>query len=144
MARVRLNNPDIILMPLSNREKDNLERQFMGNESIYVLYRLPDSEEIHIGMMAESIRKNSVIKNVKYLNKATTKAYFYDGASILYNKANEITDRPIYQVFPSNKRTVLGYNILNFDVSKNARVKLDDIVNGNTFLDDENFEQHKL
>lgn len=56
MVKVRLRNPDIILMPITDEEKKEIEER-TGNENIYILYRLPNSEGIHIGMMSSSMRK---------------------------------------------------------------------------------------
>ena len=131
MVEVRLKNPDIILMPISDEEKEQYEKEFMGDESIYVLYRLPDSEEIQIGMMSSSMRKYfPSTANVRQLDNATSKAFFYNGASDLEKKAMGITDRPVYRIRPSDNRTVDGYDVLNGTPENGLRVWLEDVVDG--------------
>ena len=131
MVRVRLKNPDIILMPISDEDKEQYEKEFMGDESIYVLYRLPDSEEIQIGMMSSSMRKYfPSTANVWQLDNATSKAFFYNGASDLAKKAMGITDRPVYRIRPSDNRTVDDYDVLNGTPENGLRVWLEDVVDG--------------
>lgn len=138
MISVKLKNPEIILTPITAEEKEQLEKDFMGDESIYVLYRLPDSEEIHIGMMSSSIGKYfPVIANIWNLDNATTKAFFYNGCSELENIASQITDRPVYRVVPNDDRTVYGYSVLNATKENNLYVPLEDIVDENYTLNDE-------
>ena len=55
-----------------------------GNENIYILYRLPNSEGIHICMMSSSMRKYyPAIANVWNIGSATSFAFFYNGGSDL-------------------------------------------------------------
>ena len=131
MVRVKLKNPDIILMPISNEEKEKYENEFMGDESIYVLYRLPDSEKIQIGMMSTSMRKYfPLTANVWKLDNATSRAFFYNGTSDLERSAMEITDRPVYRIRPSDDRTVIGYDVLNGTPENELRIWLEDVVDG--------------
>lgn len=131
MVGVKLKNPDIILMPISNEEKEKYENEFMGDESIYVLYRLPDSEEIQIGMMSTSMKKYfPLTANVGQLDNATSRAFFYNGASDLERRAMEITDRPVYRIRPSDDRTVVGYDVLNGTPENELRIWLEDVVDG--------------
>ena len=93
MIRVRLKNPCIILTPITDEEKEQYEEDSTGDESIYVLYRLPDSEEIQIGMMSTSMRKYfPSTANVWQLGNATSKAFFYDVASAFKKNAMEKVD----------------------------------------------------
>lgn len=129
MVMVRLRNPNIILTPITNEEKELFEKDFMGDESLYVLYRLPNSEGIHIGMMSSLMRNYfSTTAN------ATSKAFFYNGCSNLENNASKITDRPVYRVSPSDDRMVSSYDILNGTSENGLRISLEDVVDGNYTL----------
>ena len=109
-----LKNPNIILMPISEKEKEGYLNDLLGDESVYVLYKLPESNDIHIGMMSSSTKAYfPSTSNVWRLDEATTKAYFYNGGSVLENKAMEITDRPVYRIRPSDDRIVSGYDVIN-------------------------------
>ena len=132
MVSVRLRNPDIILTPITDEEKALFEKDFMGDESIYVLYRLPNSEGVHIGMMSSSMRKYfPTTANVWKLDNATSKAFFYNGCSELEKNALAITDRPVYRVRPSDDRMVSGYDVLNGTPENGLRIWLEDVVDGN-------------
>ncbi len=139
MLRVRLNNPGIILVPISNREKEQLERaKDIGDENIYVLYKLPDSEIIQIGMMSSFVRRHSPsLANISYLDSATSKAYFYGGGSKLESNAMRITDRPVYRIIPSGKRTVSGYEVLNGTLENGLAILLDAVVDGEYIVNGE-------
>jgi hypothetical protein len=138
MVSVRLRNPDIILTPITNEEKIQFEKNFMGEESIYVLYRLPNSEGIHIGMMSSSMRKYfPSTANVWNIDSATSMAFFYNGCSELENNASQITDRPVYRVRPSDDRMVSSYDILNGTPENGLRIRLEDVVDGNYTLNSE-------
>lgn len=131
MTSLRLNNPDIILTPITDEEREQIENETMGDESIYVLYRLPDSKGIHIGMMSSSMRRYfPCTANVWELDNATTKAFFYNGCSELENAADEIGDRPVYRIRPTDDRMVSGYDVLNGTPENGLRVWLEDIVDG--------------
>ena len=107
----------------------------MGDERIYVLYRLPNSEGIHIGMMSSSMRKYfPSIANVQNLESATSLAFFYNGCSELESSASQITDRPVYKVRPSDDRMVYGYDVLNGTTENGLRIQLEDIVDENYTL----------
>ncbi len=135
MVSVRLRNPDIILMPITDEEKQQFESDFMGDESIYVLYRLPNSEGIHIGMMSSSMRKYCPsIANVWYLDNATSLAFFYNGCLELESSTSQITDRPVYVVRPSDDRMVSGYDVLNGTPENGLRICLEDVVDKNYTL----------
>ena len=138
MVSVRLRNPDIILTPITDEEKKQFESDFMGDESIYVLYRLPNSEGIHIGMMSSSMRKYfPSTANVWNLDSATSLAFFYNGCSELESSASQITDRPVYIVRPSDDRMVSGYDVLNGTPENGLRIWLEDVVDGNYTLNPE-------
>lgn len=131
MLSVRLKNPDIILTPITEEEKTQIESEFMGDESIYVLYKLPDSDAMHIGMMSSSMRTHFPgTANIWYLSEATSKAFFYNGCSELEEKAQGITDRPVYRVRPTDDRVVAGYDILNGTPDNGLRIFLEDVVDG--------------
>ncbi len=72
--------------------------------------------------------------NVWQLDCATSKAYFYSGTSELREKAMEITDRPVYQIRPSDYRTVVGYDVLNGTVENGLKISLEDVVDGKNNL----------
>jgi len=132
MVSVRLKNPDIILTPITDEEKEQFENDFMGDEHIYVLYRLPNSEEIYIGMMSSSMRKYfPSIANIWNLSSATSMAFFYNGGSKLERIASQITDRPVYRVRPSDDRRVSGYDVLNGTLENGLGIRLEDMVDGN-------------
>lgn len=131
MLNVRLRNPDIILTPINEEEKKQLESDFMGDESIYVLYRLPDSEGIHIGMMSSSARKYAPsIANIWDLDKAISMAFFYNGCQELESNASQITDRPVYRISPTDDRMVLGYDVLNVTLENGLGIPLENVVDG--------------
>ncbi len=131
MTSVRLRNPDIILTPITEEEKIQIESGFMGDESIYVLYRLPSSDAVEIGMMSSSMRKYfPATANVWYLDKATSKAFFYNGCFELEEEAEEVTDRPVYRVRSTDDRLVAGYDVLNGTPENGLNISLEDVVDG--------------
>ncbi len=137
MVSVRLRNPNIILTPITDSEKAECEKRFMGDESVYVLYRLPDSHDIHIGMMSSSMREHfPSLANVWNLSNAISKAYFYNGCSELEANATQITDRPVYVVEPTDDRMVSEYDILNATTENGLGIRLEDIVDGKYTLSD--------
>lgn len=124
MLQVRLNNPSLILTPVSEGEKD-----VMSDESIYVLYKLPESEDINIGMMSSSVRKYSPgLANIWHLDSATSYAFFHNGGSGLEDNAHRLTDRPVYKIAPTDDRKVGGYSILNATEENGLGIALEDIV----------------
>ena len=129
----------IILIPISDREKEQLEKnKDIGDENIYVLYKLPDSEKIQIGMMSSLVRSYSPsLANIRYLDSATSKAYFYGGGSKLESNAMRITDRPVYRIIPSDKRTVSGYEVLNGTIDNGLAILLDFVVDGEYIVNGE-------
>lgn len=135
MISVRLKNPEVILTPITEEEKTGLEKEFMGDENIYVLYKLPDSGNIHIGMMSSSVRKYCPsVANVHQLEKATAMAFFYNGSSTLESNASNVTDRPVYRIVPTEDRVISECQILNGSPDNGLEVFLDDIVEGNYTL----------
>ncbi len=130
-----LKKPNIILMPISEKEKEAYLNDFLGDESVYVLYKLPESNDIHIGMISSSMRIYfPLTANALKLDEATTKAYFYNGGAELERKAMEITDRPVYRIRPTDERTVSGYDVINGTPDNGLRIWLDDVVDGNYTL----------
>lgn len=126
MLQVRLKNPSLILTPVSEGEKD-----VMDLESIYVLYRLPESDDINIGMMSPITRKYSPsLANVWHLDSATSYAFFYNGGASLEENASRFTDRPVYKVAPSDDRKVAGYSVLNATEENGLEISLEDVVDG--------------
>lgn len=135
MVSVELQNPEIILTPITDREKEQLENEFMGDEHLYVLYRLAHSEQIHIGMMSTSTRcYYPAIANVKNLKKATSMAFFYNGGSQLERNVSCIMDRPVYRVQPTDDRTVALYDVMNGTIDNELDISLEDVVDGNYTL----------
>ena len=131
MVRVRLRNPGIIAMPISDEELKEYEDGTKSDEFLYVLYRLPGSGGIEIGMMSSSaINYYPGLANISRLDDATTKAYFYCGGSNLMNQAMEITDRPVYLIGPSDNRTVEEYYVINATENNGLYVPLEDVVDG--------------
>lgn len=126
-TNVRLQNPNIILTPITEDEKECIDK-----EDLYVLYKLPDSEQIQIGMLSPSIREHfPSTANIWNLIYATSKAYFYNGGSKLENEASQITERPVYRVSPTDDREVNEYDILNATDENNLAICLKDVVEGN-------------
>ena len=137
MIKVGLRNPEIILMPITEREKEKYEKDSWDG-SLYVLYKTPLSEEIQIGMLSASMQRYfPATANVWNLEYATSKAYFYNGCSELEKNAELVTDRPVYKIRPSDKRTVLGYDILNGTKENGLRVWLEDVVDGTYAIDED-------
>ena len=119
MIKVNLNNPTIILTPLSEEEAENK----FDFASLYVLYvNYFNDVEIGIPDMKEY---SYFLANMQGLKDATKKAYFYSGGNSLKMKASEITDRPVYEVLPSDDRKVVACNIIN-----NVNIGLTDVLNG--------------
>lgn len=117
---VRLKNPTIILMPL---REDEIEKHSSGFSDLYLLYK-NERGEIEIGIPS-MINYFPETANMYGSGMATEKAYFYCGASRLKSEAQEITDRPVYAVYPSDDRKVEHYEILN-----SVDVDLNSILNG--------------
>lgn len=139
MISVRLKNPELILTPITDGEREAAEKEFMGDESIYVLYKLPSSGNIHIGMMSSSVRKYCPgVANVWNLDKATSMAFFHNGGSSLENNAREITDRPVYRIVPTDDRVVAECRILNSTSENSLEILLDDVVEGRYSVNSEN------
>ena len=131
MISIKVKNPDIILAPITDEEKEQMESKFMGDECLYVLYKLPESEDINIGMLASSVRKYSPgVANVWKLRNATTMAFFVNGASELEEAAPRITSRPVYRINPSDDRKVSSYKLLNGNAENGLDVSLEDVVDG--------------
>lgn len=142
---VRLKNPSIVLMPITEEEKEYLEnRRFVGNEAIYVLYKLPNIDKIFIGMMAASTTTYfSATENIWNLRYAIEKAYFYNGCSELEKMASEITDRPVYKVKPTDDRLVDSYDVLNGTEENGLLVLLEDVVSGKFQIEEEELPVQK-
>ena len=121
----------IILAPITDEEKKVLTKVFLGNESLYVLYRRPMCPGIQIGMLSESMRKYSPeTANCDGLDEATEKAYFYNGCSRLEEIAPQIIDRPIYKIYPSDEKTVDRYQILNRTHIRRLKIRLTRLLEG--------------
>ncbi|MCI8347671.1 MAG: hypothetical protein HFJ12_06995 [Bacilli bacterium] len=130
-VNVRLRNPDIILIPITEDEKECLDE-----EDLYVLYKLPDSKQIQIGMLSPSMREYfPSTTNIWNLIYATSKAYFYNGGSELEAESSQITERPVYRVGPTDDRTVNEYTILNATDENNLSICLKDVIEGNYIVE---------
>ena len=144
MISVRLRNPALILTPITDEEKEAAEKEFMGDESIYVLYKLPTSGNIHIGMMSSSVRRYSPgVANIWNLDEATSMAFFHNGGSKLEAGARSITDRPVYRIVPGDDRVVNECQILNGTPYNGLEVELDDVVEGNYSINKEEPVEYK-
>ena len=142
--KVRLRNPEIILMPITEQEKEKYENNSWDG-SLYVLYKTPLSEEIQIGMLSASMQRYfPATANVWNLEYATSKAFFYNGYSELEKNALKITDRPVYRIRPSDERTVLEYDILNATKENGLRIFLEDVVDGTYTIDGDTQYTHRL
>lgn len=142
--KVRLRNPEIILMPITEQEKEKYENNSWDG-SLYVLYKTPLSKEIQIGMLSASMQRYfPATANVWNLEYATSKAFFYNGCSELERNALKITDRPVYRIRPSDERTVLGYDILNATKENGLRIFLEDVVDGTYTIDGDTQYTHRL
>lgn len=142
--KVRLRNPEIILMPITEQEKEKYENNSWDG-SLYVLYKTPLSEEIQIGMLSASMQRYfPATANIWNLEYATSKAFFYNGCSELERNALAIKDRPVYRVRPSDERTVLGYDILNATEENGLGVFLEDIIDGTYTIDGDTQYTHRL
>ena len=132
MVNVKLKNPGIILTPINDEERKQIV-SMGGDISIYVLYRLPNSEGIHIGMMSPTLRNFfPAIANVRNLEYATSKAFFYTGDDFdLKNNLSQIADRPVYGIRPTDDRMVSDYDVLNGTDENGLNILLEDVVDGN-------------
>ncbi len=108
MVSVRLKNPSIILKPLTN---DEVEEHNNGFSDLYVLYRNKEGG-IEIGIPSMQ-RYFPATANMYGVDEAIEKAFFYCGSSKLKEQAPTITDRPVYEVYPTDNRQVAEFNILN-------------------------------
>lgn len=119
MINVKLNNPPIILTPLTEEEaKNNFEFA-----ELYVLY-LNSLKEVEIGI-PDMEKYDYYLSNMDGIENATKKAYFFNGGTYLKMKASEVTDRPIYEVFSTDDRKVVASSIIN-----NVNIGLTDVLNG--------------
>lgn len=119
MINVKLNNPPIILTPLTEEEAKNN----FGFAELYVLYLNP-LKEVEIGI-PDMEKYDYYLSNMDGIEKATKKAYFFNGGTYLKMKASEVTDRPIYEVFSTDDRKVVASSIIN-----NVNIGLTDVLNG--------------
>lgn len=119
MINVKLNNPPIILTPLTEEEAKNN----FGFAELYVLYLNP-LKEVEIGI-PDMEKYDYYLSNMDGIENATKKAYFFNGGNYLKMKASEVTDRPIYEVFSTDDRKVVASSIIN-----NVNIGLTDVLNG--------------
>lgn len=119
MINVKLNNPPIILTPLTEEEAKNN----FGFAELYVLYLNP-LKEVEIGI-PDMEKYDYYLSNMDGIENATKKAYFFNGGTFLKMKASEVTDRPIYEVFSTDDRKVVASSIIN-----NVNIGLTDVLNG--------------
>lgn len=106
-------NPTLVLIPVSEVEREKLNRNSeFRNVGVYILYRRSDNDNIQIGMLDESLGAFFESRNLRGADTASFYEFFYESSS-LKNTASKILDRPVYEVFPSENRQVLSYNILN-------------------------------
>lgn len=119
MINVKLNNPPIILTPLTEEEAKNN----FGFAELYVLYLNP-LKEVEIGI-PDMEKYDYYLSNMDGIENATKKAYFFNGGTYLKMKASEVTDRPIYEVFSTDDRKVVASSIIN-----NVNIGLTDVLNG--------------
>ena len=119
MINVKLNNPPIILTPLTEEEAKNN----FGFAKLYVLYLNP-LKEVEIGI-PDMEKYDYYLSNMDGIENATKKAYFFNGGTYLKMKASEVTDRPIYEVFSTDDRKVVASSIIN-----NVNIGLTDVLNG--------------
>ena len=119
MINVKLNNPPIILTPLTEEEAKNN----FGFAELYVLYLNP-LKEVEIGI-PDMEKYDYYLSNMDGIENATKKAYFFNGGTYLKMKASEVTDRPIYEVFSTDYRKVVASSIIN-----NVNIGLTDVLNG--------------
>ena len=111
----------LVLMPITEAELENYD-----NKDLYVLYRNLGFPDIEIGMLSKTIQEYAPsLANTWGLDSAYTKVYCYDGGLNLYHNAVEVTDRPVYEITPSRKRTVAKCEIIN-----DVFVALNDVVDG--------------
>lgn len=119
MINFKLNNPPIILTPLTEEEAKNN----FGFAELYVLYLNP-LKEVEIGI-PDMEKYDYYLSNMDGIENATKKAYFFNGGTYLKMKASEVTDRPIYEVFSTDDRKVVASSIIN-----NVNIGLTDVLNG--------------
>ena len=119
MINVKLNNPPIILTPLTEEEAKNN----FGFAELYVLYLNP-LKEVEIGI-PDMEKYDYYLSNMDGIENATKKAYFFNGGTYLKMKASEVTDCPIYEVFSTDDRKVVASSIIN-----NVNIGLTDVLNG--------------
>ena len=132
MIQVKLQNPTLIITPVSEEEV----KKGFGWASLYVLYKNKYGEvEIGIPDMVEYF---PVKANMFGFGEATEKAFFYNGGSSLIESAPTTNDRPIYAIQTSDDRKVAAYDIIN-----NVDVKLSDVLNGNFKVITEKVDENK-
>ena len=119
MINVKLDNPTIILTPLTEEEA----KTDLGFAGLYVLYVNP-LKEVEIGI-PDMEKYNVTLANMHGFENATKKAYFFNGETFLKIRASEVTDRPVYEILPSDDRKVVACNIIN-----DVNVGLTDVLNG--------------
>lgn len=129
---------DMILTPITHEEKRKLEDMNM-QDNIIVLYRTMDSSEIEVGMLSRPIREYFPdLANIWKLSDAIDIAFFYGGNKEIGQNASKISDRPVYKITTTKKRTVAEYEVINGDIKNNLNIWLEDIIDGTYNLEQKN------
>lgn len=103
---------NVVLVPLTESEKEELEEHPINPEEIYEIFRILGTDNYYM-MSLEAKRVNKESIPVAFSEVATEKAYFYNGTSHISYDAVDISDRPVYMVAPTDDSLVGGYQILN-------------------------------
>ena len=118
---VKFNEPSITMMPIRD---DELE-EYLDTSFIYLLYKTINSEKINIGVpFMDSYYPR--LANMNGAEKSLEKKYFISNNNLLNQQIKDNTERPIYELFPDDDRTVSSYRCLG-----NLDIPLEDLLNGN-------------
>lgn len=124
--KVRLRNPSIVLMPVTEEEAEEINQDAFLKSKLYVLYELEGFPDIEIGMLADyAVKYCPSLANVSRIDEATSFCYFFSGGTSLEEKAELVQDRPVYLVYPSDDRKVAHFESIN-----GKEIDLNVIVNG--------------
>ena len=135
---IKIDNSTLILTPITSDEIERLNNIPFGNESLYVLYTLPNSNMINIGNMGTTLNEYfPELANISKLDQAINKAFFYNGDTLLAQTATKVIDRPVYAIFKSRNSTVLKYVMLNKNECE-LSLSLKDIIDGKLKINSEN------
>lgn len=123
MINLKIKSNGIIITPLTTEEIKKLKNRFA---LIYVLYKNEETDEIEIGI--PDMERYSSLANMYGFESAKEKAYFANVLR-LTKDLSQITDRPVYMIKPTERRTIGDYTIIN-----DVNIDLNDVISGDYII----------